>query len=309
MPPLTNLLVITTFRPSETKLLTTLSTWAHFSDVHLAALIEESELPSLRKNIRLHSIFGTVLTYTYRAPSSTPFSSQSLKTSPTLQQVFDAFLTLDQFSSYIYINADLELYLPGYSVCAVSPTLIPPPGVVLLGSRRDYTYSRKHFSTYTIGYDLIGLDRETLHELLLPNTFHHYQIGEVGWDYLLPLSLPRNRILIQDNIPIYHKVHPTGSSSDRWSESILLVTRNIHKSWLETHNLAKIASIISLAIANLLPESDSRSSRSLSFLRKLVFYLSSRLAYYACIKYLLNAKCAESQPPIVTNKHSLHLSL
>jgi len=197
-----------------------LSTWTAIAPL-INILVDESELPLLPSDLPTHLRF-------------IPYRALDRKT-PTLQQVASVFHHSNNSQYLAFFNADIS-YLPCYQ-----QDLLASPGItpslfsdlhVLFAHRHDYLDEPSlGFQPYLDGFDYFSLKRSLLPLLL--GTSPDFSIGQVGWDYYLPLSLPRNRVLTASSLPLFHKMHPTSSTSS-WDSSMLSLFPLIHSSWIQS---------------------------------------------------------------------------
>lgn len=197
-----------------------LSTWTVISPfIHI--LVDESELPPPCSDLPTYLRF-------------IPYRPQHSKT-PSLQQVASVFHHSNNSQYLAFFNADIS-YQPLYQ-----PSLFPSPGIipslfsdlhVLFAHRHDYRdQAVLGHHPYLDGFDYFSLTRSSLP--LLFGISPDFSIGQVGWDYYLPLSIPRNRVATVSTLPLFHKIHPTSSTSS-WDSSMLSLFPLIHLSWIQS---------------------------------------------------------------------------
>ena len=199
---------------------------------------------------------------------------------PSILELLDLFNTSLGERVLIYVNADI--YLPHDEIERLKRYI----GLSL--SQRTAIFFRRHnclnysdlFPTvYEDGYDMFmlhtallsGLRREPLSE---------FRIGQVGWDYALPLSFPRHAINQSTNLTLRHIVHESGSTSS-WDVAMINAFRCTHMSYRSmlipsTILNPKISSFLSRFCSHFFDTGYSKS-KLISFARwaiaRIIFYL------------------------------------
>ena len=163
---------------------------------------------------------------------------------------------------------------------------------LVLGNRYDYSENLDP-TIYRPGFDYFFVSKECLHATNI-DLLSNFYIGQVGWDYALPLSFKPSEICIVSDFYAYHLVHPTGSSSS-WDEAILQIIKLINPYWykLRGGNFLKFCSeLIGFLIPKSIAESSKVCSSKASFTNrvvKLIRYILSRIGYYLIIRYLIRS--------------------
>lgn len=114
-----------------------------------------------------------------------------------------------------------------------------------------------------------------------------FSIGQVGWDYGLPLMLKHSSVIRSSRIKLTHIIHPSTSTAI-WDRAIILVFQNINPSHLKTsNNLPIVLSFHLLRITDalyrlILPLFDKNKHSIPKY-----YFFFSRTAYHCVIKRLL----------------------
>ena len=279
------LLLITTFRTKDLdRYSRCIQSWSNQPQVDVAALIEEDELASNDERTKeLRKQITRIITY---KNNETHPDASGAKKSPNLSAVFDAIALSEGYEYYAYANADIELAAASsdFNIVKAIADIIPAKGIAF-AQRRDYSQSQSDYKTYNRGYDFFALHHSTIKTAKLSPSAGNLQIGQVGWDYALPLSFPKKLVTLTDSLPLYHQIHPTGNSAN-WDSSIVSLLSEIDHSWLEKRFDHRIAINSSLLISRLLPKSGGVQQQQKSASSP-IYYIASRAAFYLAIRHIL----------------------
>lgn len=278
------LLLVTTYPSSQLeKISSNISAWLDLDDVTLLSLIHNADLPSVR-NYYSHQQFSDYkwskhLIHLY--PVLTPCPNRA----PFLSEVLSCFSKYPEFDLYAFVNADIEPNLPSWHQSSLSTDLssIPSRPILYLAHRQDYLESRENLAPYLQGFDFFLLNKSLLNSLDF-SLYSDLRIGQVGWDYLFPLSINAFHVYKASNPLLLHRIHPTGSSSS-WESAILQILQLIHPSWLQLSNtLLRLLFPLTKRISHSLLMRSSRKTRSM----RLLTYFYTRIIFYTFVVKLLS---------------------
>lgn len=197
---------------------------------------------------------------------------------PSLYHIISVFHAYPNHQFYSFVNADIEI---NPSALSDSLSLAQTRHRVLFASRQDYSHSQEP-TTYYQGFDYFSIPSRLLCHFTQPS-LHKFYIGQVGWDYYLPLSLPKPIVQFSYNLPIYHSIHPTGSHAS-WADAIVAIFPEIHYSWLNSQSYCRRTA--TNICRRLLPLS-LRLTIWLPALRTPTNYLLARIIFYVLLNPLL----------------------
>jgi hypothetical protein len=285
-PRASRVLVVVTFKLSSIdSVLRSIKTWAGLGSVELLAFLHQDDilLESHPPHL-IEQLFNHVETYSCEySRQGPPLTS---KKSPTIAQIFDAMRRYPGYEYYAYVNSDIELIpacgdfdLPFFldSVCS--------KGRLLLAPRRDYVTSIKACSVYRHGFDFFAVSSNLLCRLSCPQVAAMFRIGEAGWDYILPLSMRKDVIVIDATLPIYHAQHPTGSCAE-WEQAMMFCMGYTDSSWFMA---GPIKSLVLFALARCMgihKQTFSVDCTSLSVSGSRAYFMS-RLFFYLVVQPVL----------------------
>ena len=280
------ILLVTTFRLKDIESHSRcLQSWSKNPQVELLALVEDADLTSNGEQIKelKHKVD---IVCKYKCTGETD-SARSPKKSPSISTIFETIRLFKGYEYYAYTNADIEL-APTIESFTLSKAIRKITGdkKIAFGKRRDYSETKSEYETYQSGLDFFCLHYSILPDLKLDSRAGTFQIGQVGWDYILPLSFPKEFIRFTSSLPIYHRRHATGSSAD-WSFAIASLVLSIDNSWLEKNSLEKHIINVSRLIARSIESRQRQNGRGK--LSITATYLMSRFAFYLAIQRILVA--------------------
>ena len=205
------------------------------------------------------------------------YDQPSTYKTPSLNDIILAFRQYPSHNYYSFVNADIEI-IPESLLPAL--LLFQSPKHVLFASRQDYS-SLQYPKTYASGFDYFSIPSSLLPYFTLPS-LHRFFIGQVGWDYYLPLSLPKHLVQFTYSLPLYHLIHPTGSYSS-WEQSILDIFPDVHYSWLVSQNYSRriISNLCELLYKTCIP-----LVHMSPLLQAPINYLLARTIFYGCLQSL-----------------------
>lgn len=221
-------LIITTFKASYIELIShCLRSWKSNPYIDLLALLEEEDW---RDSVSYRELITDCVTMisTYRL-SGSEIDENTRKRSPSLFTVFNSLKAYRGYSYYGFVNSDIELdasddFLHKVSSASEHSNLVLYP-------RRDYGNYLVNSRLYRLGFDFFVAPAALVYSLDIPPALKGFRVGEVGWDYILPLSMPKSRIRFSDNLYLYHRLHPSGST-EMWDSAIITCLFNIHATWV-----------------------------------------------------------------------------
>lgn len=279
------MLLVTTFRLCDIdRFSCTLGRWRKQAGVTVAALIDNDELDSKTREVeRLNELVDIVTTYELNKKDESRRASG--KNSPGVLDIIESMKKQKGYDYYTYVNADIELLtnLKRFNICEAIHEISNSKRVVF-SHRRDYVLVPEIYHDYLQGLDLFSVPNSVLKKMILPKEIEFFRIGQVGWDYMLPLCLPKRQVAITNSLPIYHKVHRTGSNAN-WDLAISYCVSNMHRSWTDKKPIRRL--IIKIASCFMHSTRDqSDSSRSSSLAARVSTHLITRIVFYAVLSHL-----------------------
>lgn len=254
--------------------------WLRIPYFDVISLLEDSDYSCLRK----------LSLPRYQEPARHRFvryladTSCSPSLAPTLSQIIDIYSQNLHYTAFAFVNSDIFPQVDQF-VSLDMPKLIDQccHSRVSLFLHRSEVDSLQGLppssSLYSIGFDFFLIPR-VLISSLNSNRYSDFKIGQVGWDYALPLSLPNLQTCRNSENLILHLRHPTGSSSS-WGLAMLNTLALIHPSRLKA--LRKHQLLVFWIILKLSSLVRSKSLRTHS----VAIYIFSRTAFYLFIKDML----------------------
>ena len=202
---------------------------------------------------------------------------------PSLMEVWKLFQN-NQAARYLYFNSDLEFDANSWGSTEAVLEKISHNKLITFFCRYDYHEANPDASrVYVSGFDVFIIPASML-DSVGDKSLGLFSIGNVGWDYFLPLSIKQDRVQLAYGLPVRHMMHPTGSSKD-WGDMIFKLLPEIDESWI---NLLPRKRGILLRLCIYIARMDKgvdRSSKDL--MAKTVSYMISRCSYYLCLRPLL----------------------
>ena len=288
---MTRLLVVTTLAlKSLHECTSNLLQWQSYVNVDIVVFIEAHDLyTNTDKAYYLQSQLNIPIIQYKSATQSGPH----VKKSPLFSQIWNYLSKYkSQYDILGFVNSDIiphfgkgssgdldlnRLFLPNIS-----------PYSLILVHRIDITKSfEPQPSVYIHGYDLFLFPSQNM-ELINTSTFSLCRIGQVGWDYLLPLSQPFHLVASSISSPLYHFRHDTGSNQP-WDEAILELKDHIDRSWFKGLPIIRtVFSVVSLLYSSLtFLISLVIKQPTECYSANLVDYYLARAFYYLVIHHLL----------------------
>ena len=257
-----------------------LLSWASLPICKTFILCSESEISaynSLVSELRQRNIFCI-------AAHPKPQLSANRSTKPSFADIFKAIQsTSTPNTTSIFVNADITYNSRLPVLIEYYISLASTLRKAIFFNRWDFLYSANaNLKPYTSGFDLIILPAISLS--LVPNSvLHSFCIGQVGWDYALPLSLPHHHVARSCSLPIVHRVHPTTSSAS-WSQAMSTLLLSIHYTHIRGNYYYSTVHSLLLILYRLfqLP-----CLRRLHLFQEGLTWLHSRLSFYLLITHLL----------------------
>ena len=249
-------------------------------------LIEETDYMSNHADIGLLKNGADIL-IPYRVHIDSEARRPYGKRSPRIINILETMKGLKGFKYYAYANADIELRANQRRIdlCRKIDELSSGSRIIF-AHRRDYSSDAEGFTFYMQGLDFFVFPNKTLEELEFSQGLYLCQIGQVGWDYMLPLCMPAPQVLTTCRLPLYHETHPTGSNAD-WSEAIMNILPHIHSTWTNERPIMKVV----LRIANRLSSSleKRKSTPTNDWYKRAMYYFWSRVLFYGFIQRLFSS--------------------
>ena len=274
-------LVVTTMSVKETSMVKNfLGSWGNISDLKIVLLLEESEL-SIRGEELKRIVSPRVELATYRA-------GRGEKKSPLLEDIWKVFIQRTGYDAYVYVNGDIFPSHPGSDTGVLSGAdfrRVLGKRKVTFSKRRDFSDASDVPLIYEYGYDMLIVPSELLS--VVPSTIlKDWQIGQVGWDYALPLGICKEYCITSTELGLYHRIHQSGSQAD-WSRAMLNLARSIDYSWVTDLSIGKRIIFRLLTLRLILNMLTVPSSSVVERVRRSVCYFYSRLVFYGLVSELL----------------------
>ena len=254
--------------------------WGNIGGLKIVLLLEEDEV-SVRGEELKRIVGSSVELATYHA-------NKREKRSPMLEDIWEVFRQRASYDGYIYVNGDILLSHPGSNRGILSGAdleRVLARRKVTFAKRRDFKDSSDVPVIYQYGYDMVIVPTELLG--VVPSfVLKNWQIGQVGWDYALPLGICKRYCITSTELGIYHRIHRSASQAD-WSRAMLNLARSLHWSWVTDLGLGKrlmLRLLISPLIINTLT---FRSSSAVEHIQRKVRHFYSRIIFYGFIYGLL----------------------
>jgi len=285
-------LLATTFRLSEIDcVIDFLQEWKAEQNISLMILVESSEYDRAGEAKRLLRSMANHLVI-YRSSSDDTPKDEEKKKPPSLLNIIEALRSKSTHYDYVgYVNSDIELIRHNefYSLVEEIDNL-SKQAKAIFAHRRDYSTDYSIFRIYRQGLDLFMFPAQFIREMSLAPSLHLFRIGQVGWDYMLPLSITKEDIITTHALPLYHKIHKTGSNTN-WSEAILSLLPQIHPSWTHSKPVGRAVLLCCSFLQDMLMRAPL-PQRIKVWLTSRFNYISSRIIFYGVIeRLLLRGKC------------------
>lgn len=276
-------LVVTTMSLTEISMLEEfIDAWSDIPSIRLVLLLEEGDVAARAKELdRVVSPGINIVEFS---------ADRRRKKAPLLLDIWKVFNKYKGYEAYAYVNADIRpkskvapnQYL---GVSAIQDLLKPKR--IAFAKRRDFAGCEAECYIYEQGYDMFFVPCELL-ESVPRSVLTDWQIGQVGWDYALPLAICKDYCLGSTRIPLFHRIHPSGSSAD-WSVAMLEIVRYIDESWVRDLSMFKRQVFRVLTMPLVIDLIIGRSFIVFDIVQEPVRYFYSRLVFYGFISKFLKA--------------------
>lgn len=210
------------------------------------------------------------------------------KRTPSLALLWEVLeLTLANDQAAVYINADIELPKGEHKKLNKIVEYCQTNKQIAFLRRWDYFGESRSLSTpYLAGFDLFVLPK-TLLSHCDRKSLQNFFLGQVGWDYALPLLFAFQTVLTSFSVHITHKIHPTSSTAP-WEDAMILVCQNIHSSHFRRLGIfrvlvPRILSYLGSAYKMSLQRTLNQDSPFISGIK----YIYARILFYFLIKRVL----------------------
>ena len=259
--------------------------WCRVPLLSIKVLVTQSEINSFTK-VQKELEANFIKCHIVPTPPSRPRITTSARPSsaPSILDLLSLFDTSLSERVLIYVNADI--CLPQGEIEGLRKY------IGLSFSQRKAIFFRRHNclnysdpfpAVYNDGYDMFMLPT-TLLSVLRREPLRKFRIGQVGWDYALPLSFPRHAIGQSTNITLLHIIHESGST-DSWDQAMINVSRCTHTSYYGMHKMSsilgfKVSSVLARFSGYFFDPSHRRNMKAGSFAR----WAIARIIYYLHIK-------------------------
>lgn len=280
-------LLATTFRLEEIRSITGfLQKWRADRNISLMALVDSSEYCSKREARELlTSLVDHIVLY--RSIDNNILGNLGKKNPPSLLDVIEALRRKSADYDYVgYVNSDIQLLMHNRDHSLSEEIHKFSSGIkAVFAHRKDYSSDHRVFSNYMQGLDLFMFPSQLIRTIRLSPALRLFRIGQVGWDYMLPLSLPKQHVTTTCALPLYHKTHKTGSNAD-WSRAILSFLPYIDPSWTSSKPFER-AVLVFVGFLQRMFKGLPPSQRIKVYLNDSFDYLGSRIVFYMVIERIL----------------------
>ena len=263
-----------------------LATWTkHYQLFVLLSTADVNEYPL--ELDRLNGLNIQPLVHDFGMSSSRGSGCLSKRT-PSLAVLWDALeQTLSNDQAAVYINADIELPKGEHKKLNTIVEYCQTNKQIAFLHRWDYTRESRNLSTpYLAGFDLFVLPK-TLLSHCDRKSLQNFFLGQVGWDYALPLLFAFQTVLTSRSVHITHKIHPTSSTAS-WEDAMILVYQNIHSSHFRRLGAFRVVVARTLSYLGAIYQIFPRRTLILDspFISS-IKYIYARVLFYFLIKRLL----------------------
>lgn len=259
-----------------------LLSWQNSLLININILIHETEIISLRADCSIEQLLPSIRFIPYSTPSLATLENNTQSSPPSLTQIFNLMKYSEHSEVYGFFNADIYLSPSCTDQFTSILAKAKESSRLYLIHRTDYCQDTKtRLGPYIQGFDMFLLNSELLTHIN-PDSYREFLIGQVGWDYALPLLLDRKLVRVALDSPIFHDIHQTGSSLS-WSSQMNLIYGRISGSWI--HELPAPKQICYLLIK------PTKIDRLLSYIttQAVSQYLLSRIRFYFFMQPMLRS--------------------
>lgn len=267
--------------------LDTLLSWAKSYNVHILITISEanlypSKIQQLRElDISVHprdfSVLSTLSDLSYLSSPRTP----------SLALLWDVLRqVIPNGDAAVFTNADIYLkHGEADSLNNLIKYCLNQQRIAFL-HRWDYLEDQPTLSNpYLDGFDVLIIPKNVLDDC---STDHLslFSIGQVGWDYALPLFFDYDKVLRSSSIQLRHCVHATTSTSP-WGLAMQQIIVSLGPSHIDRLDIFRRMVFNGLKRSAAFYKFLSMRIRMNSVASSMFTYIFSRIAYYAVIRKLL----------------------
>ena len=256
--------------------------WRKVPFLSITVLVTQSEIDSFAK-VKKELEANLINCHIIPTPPSRPKhpTPEHPSSAPSIIELLDLFNTSLSERVLIYVNADI--YLPQDQIEKLGSYIELSLGcrkAIFFRRHNCLKYSDPFPAVYKAGYDMFMLHTALL-SVLRREPLREFRIGQVGWDYALPLSVPRHATSESTNIILRHIIHDSGST-DSWDLAMMHVFRCIHPSYRSMSNpftalSLKLLSALARFSEHFFEPSQSSQSKTNCFGRwaiaRIIFYL------------------------------------
>jgi len=236
---------------------------------------DERELHEAEFN-EAKKMFDDIFEYTLGCKRGTLFGK-----GPTLKEVLELCEASVEAETVLFLNADIRVVDNTRQLVEQLKECLKENELILL-QRIDIGGTGNEIQRYREGYDGFALNPKKLGAYV--DSYEFMRIGQVGWDYALPLGLDKGRVRIWQGDHFKHRVHPTGSSL-QWEDAITRISFAINQTWISE---AKASHQVALSCArSLLKWADLRSyhfAETKNVVKRGLSWLGCRVIYYGFIR-------------------------
>ena len=270
--------VITTSRLKGVKKLKPIvESWKRELYARTVLMVEEGECSLHEGELKeALSMFDEVLKYT---PKSKP--NGLCGKGPTLSEVLRVCQASADAEIVLFLNADIEIASCKYELGGRMKDQLEIGNLMMI-QRMETDESRKEIRRYQEGYD--GFAMHTDKKVEITEVHELMRIGQVGWDYALPLSMDRRKISVWPGSEFRHKMHETGSSL-QWEDAMTRICHGIDKTWTSrSEKKRKMAVWLAKIMLGYSDLGKQRFNESKNAYKKALSWLGSRILYYGFIR-------------------------
>ena len=266
-----------------------ITSWHKISSIDITILVSQQELISHPHQVAYIKSLGIACRPFQQSSMVHEGKNSHEKLVPSLPSLLYSLACDKSSSCLVYCNADIYLSAHSCSIFRRLVDYVTDRAKVVFVNRWDVSYYGSSSPIpYTAGFDMF-LVPSSCRSKIIKSDLSAFFIGQVGWDYALPLSLDYRDICKTSQIPLQHLIHPT-TSTQSWSAAMLNVFSLVHKSHIQRSSL----SWFSYSLLRIIVEISALVSRRLPStlypqLNYLLNYLNARLVFYGFIDAALSS--------------------
>ena len=270
--------VITTSRLGEVAALAQVAeSWKRELGAKTVLMVEAGEARKRKGEVlKAREIFDDINEYTL---GSNPWALNGK--GPTIKEVLSRCKASAEVEIVVFLNADIEIARGSSALASrIREGLISSR--LILFQRIETSLDGREIRRYSEGFDGFAVNPQNVGDV--DEVLGLMRIGQVGWDYALPLCFEKKMVRVWCGSEFRHKIHATGSSL-QWEDAITRLSFAIDKSWKvsaeKKRQLALLFGTLCLRWAEL---GLVRFASSRSSYKRCLVWLGCRVMYYGFIK-------------------------